>query len=183
MTLSKTRSLVFTALCIALGLALPFAFHSIPNGGLIFLPMHIPVLMCGLIINEKYGLICGAITPILSSLLTGMPPAVMLPQMIVELSVYGLVTGLLFKLLTIKNIALKTYISLIGAMVAGRLVYGVLNALVFRAGKYSLEMWLSAAFITSVPGIMLQLLILPAVVIALYKSNILYINPKEKQIV
>lgn len=66
------------------------AFHVIPNGGSVFLPMHIPVLICG----APYGLACGIITPFLSSMTTGMPPAMILPQMMIELAVYGLVTGL-----------------------------------------------------------------------------------------
>ncbi len=181
--MQKTRLMVFTGLCIAMGIILPFAFHSVPNGGPIFLPMHIPVLICGIICGERYGLLCGMLTPFLSSLLTGMPAAPMFPQMFCELSIYGFVAGLLFRLVRTKFVLGKTYISLVGAMVAGRLAYGVLNAAIFRAGNYSFEVWVTAAFITSIPGIILQLIVIPTVVFALVKSNILYINQSNKQTV
>ena len=91
---SITKKLVSCALCIALGVLLPIAFHVIPNAGSVFLPMHIPVLICGLFCGAPYGLACGIITPFISSVMTGMPPAMMLPKMIIELGVYGLVAGL-----------------------------------------------------------------------------------------
>lgn len=94
---STTKKLVSCALCIAIGVLLPMAFHVIPNAGSIFLPMHIPVLICGLFCGAPYGLACGIITPFLSSMTTGMPPAMILPQMMIELAVYGLVTGLCLK--------------------------------------------------------------------------------------
>ena len=91
---SYVRNLVFTAVCAALCIVVPMAFHTIPNAGVVFLPMHIPVLLCGLMCGWPYGLLCGLIGPLLSSLTTGMPPAAMLPSMMVECAVYGLVTGL-----------------------------------------------------------------------------------------
>ena len=93
--MNNTRRLVMSALCVALGLVLPLAFHAVPNAGQVFLPMHIPVLLCGLICGPVYGLVCGALTPFLSSVLTGMPPSSMLPGMMCELATYGLVGGLL----------------------------------------------------------------------------------------
>ena len=86
---SITRKLVSCALCIALGVLLPMAFHVIPNAGSIFLPMHIPVLICGLFCGWPYGLACGILTPFISSVTTGMPPAMILPQMMVELALTG----------------------------------------------------------------------------------------------
>ena len=65
------RNMVFCALCIAIGLILPMALHVIPNAGSIFLPMHIPVLLCGLLCGSYYGLLCGLLVPVLSSVLTG----------------------------------------------------------------------------------------------------------------
>ena len=100
---STTKKLVSCALCIAIGVLLPMAFHVIPNGGSIFLPMHIPVLICGLFCGAPYGLACGIITPFLSSMTTGMPPAMILPQMMIELAVYGLVTGLCEKHINFKT--------------------------------------------------------------------------------
>ncbi|MEG1275596.1 MAG: ECF transporter S component, partial [Ruthenibacterium sp.] len=91
---NRTKKLVLAALCVALGMILPMAFHAVPNAGGIFLPMHIPVLLCGLVCGWQYGLACGVLAPLLSSLITGMPPAAFLPGMLCELAVYGLVSGL-----------------------------------------------------------------------------------------
>ena len=171
--MSNTKKLVFAGLCVALGVALPIAFHSIPNAGSIFLPMHIPVLLCGLICGPVYGLACGALAPLLSSLFTGMPPAAMLPGMLCELAVYGLVSGLLIKTVKSGSRITNIYISLIGAMIAGRIVAGVLNALIFRAGAYSLEMWLTASFVTAIPGIIAQIVVIPLIVLALERAKLI----------
>ena len=95
MTKSKfnTKQLVLAALCVALGVVLPVAFHSIPNAGSVLLPMHIPVLLCGLVCGPVYGLLSGILTPLLSSMITGMPPMAYLPGMLCELSAYGLAAG------------------------------------------------------------------------------------------
>ncbi|MEA5050294.1 MAG: ECF transporter S component [Oscillospiraceae bacterium] len=168
----KTKKLVFAGLCTALGVALPIAFHAIPNAGGIFLPMHIPVLLCGLLCGPAYGLACGVLAPLLSAALTGMPPAAVLPSMLCELAVYGLVSGLLAGCVHTKSSAADVYIALLGAMLAGRAVSGALNALLFRAGAYSLQTWLAASFVTALPGIAAQLLLIPALVFALRKARL-----------
>ncbi len=173
------KRLVFTGLCIALGVVLPIAFHSIPNAGSIFLPMHIPVLLCGLACGWQYGLACGVITPLLSSLLTGMPPAAFLPAMVCELAVYGLLTGIMSKVIKTKSIYAGLYVQLITAMLAGRAVYGLLNALIFRAGEYTFSVWLSAVFVTSLPGIAIQLVLIPLLVIALRKAKLIEYGEKR----
>ena len=78
---NSTKKMAYAAICVALGVVLPIAFHSIQNAGSIFLPMHLPVLLCGLLCGPWYGLICGILAPLLSSVLTGMPPAAILPVM------------------------------------------------------------------------------------------------------
>ena len=170
---SKTRRLVLTALFIAIGVVLPQAFHAIPNAGSIFLPMHIPVLIAGFAVGPLFGAICGILTPILSHLIFGMPPAMMLAQMICELAVYGFMTGLLNSLIKIKNPVAKNYAVLILSMLSGRLAYGILNALIFKAGSYSLQAWLSAAFITALPGIAIQLILIPILVARLRKADLI----------
>lgn len=162
--MNKTKKLTLTAMCLALGVILPQAFHMIPNVGNIFLPMHIPVLICGFICGPFYGLTVGIITPCLSHIIFSMPPAMMLGQMIVELGVYGLCTGLLNQIITINNELLKYYLVLIISMVVGRITYGICNALLFKAGNYSLSIWLSAAFIKGLPGIIIQLVLIPTIV-------------------
>ena len=169
----KIRQMVITSMFIAIGIVLPMAFHSIPKGGNIFLPMHIPVLLCGIICGFPYGLVCGMITPFLSSLLTGMPPAAFLPSMLFELAAYGTVSSLLMHYIHIKNLFAKIYISLIAAMLFGRVFYGILNALIFSAGNYSMQIWLSAAFVTALPGVVIQMLIIPAIVVVLQKAKLI----------
>ena len=171
--MNKTKQIVLTAMFIALGVALPQAFHSIPNAGSIFLPMHIPVLIAGYAVGPVFGLICGILTPLLSHLIFQMPPAPVLPGMLCELAMYGLMTGLLNKVLKIENRLVKNYVVLIGAMLCGRLFYGILNALVFRAGSYSLQAWMSAAFVTAIPGIIIQLILIPILVDRLQKANLI----------
>ena len=161
--------MVLSALFIAIGIVLPLAFHAIPNAGRIFLPMHISVLLCGLVCGIPYGLACGIITPLLSSLITGMPPAAMLPAMVCELAAYGVISAILMRYVRLKKVYVNVYISLIGAMLVGRVFYGILNALIFSAGSYSLQLWLGAAFVTALPGIAIQLVLIPAIVIALQK--------------
>lgn len=168
--MSNTKKIVFAALCIALGVALPAAFHGVPNAGNVFLPMHIPVLMAGLICGPWLGLAAGVLTPLLSCLISGMPPVAYLPSMLCELAVYGLVAGLLMRLIKVR---FSVVLSLVGAMVAGRLVMGLLNALIFRAGEYGWAAWLTASFVTALPGIVIQLLLIPTVIFALKKAKLI----------
>lgn len=176
--MTKTKKyiweMVISALCVALGIVLPVAVHGIPNAGSILLPMHIPVLLCGLLCGPAYGIACGILTPLLSSLITSMPPMAMLPSMICELAVYGFAAGLLILVIRTGSQVANVYISLIGAMLVGRVVYGVVNALIFRAGEYSMQMWLTASFVTALPGIIIQLVLLPLVVLALRKARLAF---------
>lgn len=176
--MTKTRKyiweMVISALCVALGIVLPITMHSIPNAGSVMLPMHIPVLLCGLLCGPAYGLACGILTPLLSSLITSMPPAAYLPSMLCELAVYGFIAGLLIVLVRTGSQIANVYISLVGAMLLGRVVYGIVNALIFRAGNYSMEMWLTASFVTALPGIIIQLVVLPLVVLALRKAKLAF---------
>lgn len=171
--MNNTKRMILSALLVAMGVVLPMAFHSIPNAGSVFLPMHIPVLLCGLICGWPYGLACGVLAPLLSSLMTGMPPAAILPGMLCELAVYGLVSGLLLKVIHTQHTIVDLYASLLGAMISGRLVAGVLNALIFRAGSYSLAMWTTASFVTALPGIAIQLVLIPLLVMALQRAGLI----------
>lgn len=166
---SNLKYLILTAMFIAVGVILPQAFHLFGGTGPVFLPMHIPVLLCGFIVGWKYGLICGIIVPLLSSLFTGMP--VMFPVgigMIFELATYGLLCGLLYKSLN-KNI----YVSLIGAMLGGRVVSGIVNAIVMGVASkpYGLSIFLTNAFVKAVPGIIIQIVLIPLLIIALEKAG------------
>lgn len=170
--MNYVKKLVLTALFIALCVVLPIAFHSIPNAGSIFLPMHIPVLLCGLICGWAYGGLCGLVGPLLSSVLTSMPPAAVLPGMMVECCVYGLVTGLMMRYVRTGKVTLDLYLSLVAAMLLGRVLSGIAKALIFTPGM-SLAAWATASFVTALPGIAIQLALLPAVILALTKARLL----------
>lgn len=168
----KIKKLATTGVCTALCVVLPMAFHTIPNGGSIFSPMHIPVLLCGLLCGFPYGLFCGLAGPLLSSLITGMPPVAYLPPMFVELAVYGLVTGIMMMLLRTKHTILNIYVSLITAMLLGRVIAGIAKALFFTPTGYGIRIWISAYFITAWPGIVAHLILVPILVLALRKAGL-----------
>lgn len=157
---NRVRNLALSALFLALGLIFPMAFHSIPNAGGIFLPMHIPVLLCGFLCGPAFGALVGILTPLLSSILTGMPP--MMPvgvAMMLELMTYGFLSGVLMKRLPI-------YPSLLLAMLVGRIVSGLTNLVLlsFVGKAYSVSIFLTASFVTAIPGIILQLVAVPLLV-------------------
>lgn len=164
--MKDVRKMTVAALFLALGLVLPFAFHSFgPGAGAMFLPMHLPVLLCGFLCGGVYGAMIGVLTPLLSSVLTGMP--MFFPNgisMMLELATYGCLCGLLMK-------KMKLYPALITSMLAGRVVSGIMNMILLNlAGKtYSLTIFLTASFVTALPGILLQLLLVPMMVIAVRK--------------
>lgn len=171
--MSAVKKSIITAVCIALCVVLPQAFHAVPNAGAIYLPMHIPVLLCGLICGWPYGLLCGLAGPALSALLTGMPPAAVLPGMLVECGVYGLAAGLLMQLVRTKHLYADLYISLAAAMLLGRVVSGIAKALIFSAGSYSMVSWVAGSFVTALPGIVIQLALLPSIVYALMRARLI----------
>lgn len=171
--MSAVKKSIITAVCIALCVVLPQAFHAVPNAGAIYLPMHIPVLLCGLLCGWSYGLLCGLAGPALSALLTGMPPAAVLPGMLVECGVYGLAAGLLMQLVRTKHLYADLYISLAAAMLLGRVVSGIAKALIFSAGSYSMASWVAGSFVTALPGIVIQLALLPSIVYALMRARLI----------
>ena len=170
--MKSIKNMTLAAVCVALCVVLPIAFHSIPDAGSVFLPMHIPVLICGMICGWPYGLMCGLMGPLLSSVLTGMPPVAYLPAMMVECGTYGMISGLVLKYLRTKNTYADLYIALVIAMLAGRVVSGIAKALIFTPGM-SMTMWITASFITALPGIVIQLVFLPSVVFSLMKARII----------
>ena len=175
--LSQVKKLTLTAVCTALCVVLPLAFHAIPNGGSLLSPMHLPVLLCGLVCGGPMGLACGLGGPLLSSLVTGMPGAAYLPAMMVELGVYGLTSGLLMNNIRTGRPRLDLYLSLISAMLLGRMAAGLVNSLIFQAGSYSPVLWLSSYFLTAWPGMLLQLLLLPILITALEKAKLIPCRP------
>ena len=175
------RRLTTAAICLTLCMVLPFLTGQIPEIGSKLSPMHIPVLLCGMVCGWPYGFICGLLGPLLSSLLTGMPPAAMLPAMMVECGVYGLASGLVLKFVRTGKVHLDLYIALISAMLAGRLVSGVAKALIFSPG-ITMSAWIASSFVTALPGIVIQLVAIPLLVSLLMKTRQIpqrYDNHKE----
>lgn len=170
--MSHIKKLVLTAVCSALCVIVPMAFHSIPNAGQVFLPMHIPVLLCGMLCGWPYGLACGLIGPALSSLLTGMPLPAVLPGMLVECAVYGCASGLLLRYVRTGSRYADLYISLVPAMLLGRVLSGIVKGLILTPGL-SLAAWASASFVTSLPGIAIQLLLVPILILGLERAKLI----------
>ena len=171
--MSNVKKSIITAVCIAPCYVIPLMFHGIQNAGSIFCPMHIPVFICGLICGWQYGLLCGIAGPALSSALSGMPPVAILPSMMVELAVYGTAAGLMMKLVRTKSTYADLYISLIVAIVCGRVLAGLAKALIFARGSYSMSAWIAGSVVTSWPGTVIQLVFIPTIVFALMKSHLI----------
>lgn len=166
---SSTLKLVLAGLFTAIGLALPVLFHSLGMSGSVFLPMHIPVLLCGLVCGWRYGLVTGIIVPLLSSVMTGMPPVYPVAiAMAFELAAYGAVIGLMSKMV-------NTIAALIIAMLSGRAVLGIANVILLSiSGKaYAWSVFISGAFITAFPGMVIQLILVPVMFTILKKSKYL----------
>ena len=171
--MSNVKKSIITAVCIALCYVITLMFHGIQNAGNIFCPMHIPVFICGLICGWQYGLLCGIAGPALSSALSSMPPVAILPSMMVELAVYGTAAGLMMKLVRTKSTYADLYISLIVAIVCGRVLAGLAKALIFARGSYSMSAWIAGSVVTSWPGTVIQLVFIPTIVFALMKSHLI----------
>jgi uncharacterized membrane protein len=173
MQLTKTRRLTIAGMLIAVGVLLPyFTAHAFGVQGTMFLPMHLPVLLTGFLSGPIFGMFAGVLTPLISSLMTGMPPTFpMLPIMMAELATYGLVSGLLYEKAGLVKVRFGIYPALVGAMIAGRVVYGLMFwLLTLTAGQLkALSVW--AAAVTGLPGIIIQLILVPIIVMAVKKGK------------
>ena len=159
---------------LALALVLPFLTGQIPQIGNLLCPMHIPVLLCGFFCGPWYGLAVGFIAPLLRFAMFGSPPLIpMGVAMCFELATYGLVSALLYRALPKKKTYI--YVSLIGAMLAGRAVWGAARVILWGLGKadFGWAAFLTGAFTGAVPGIVLQLVLIPVLVMALEKANVI----------
>lgn len=169
------KNLVLSAMFIAVGIVLPFFTGQIPEIGKMLLPMHLPVFLCGLICGWQYGLAVGAILPIMRSALFFAPP--MFPNavaMCFELAAYGAVAGFLYNRSKWQCIV-ALYRSLLAAMIAGRLVWGIAQGILLglSGSGFTFAAFIAGAFTTAVPGIILQLVFIPAVMVALDRTGLL----------
>lgn len=172
--MSSVKKATITSVCIALCAILPLAFHALGLGGA-FSPMHLPVFLCGLVCGWPYGLFCGIAGPVISSLATSMPATTQLIYFIPELAVYGLVSGLIFGKLRTGKLYLDLYLALLPAMLLGRIVGGAAQMLFYLATArgYSLALWAGGYLVGTLPGIGVQLVLLPLLYTVLEKSKLI----------
>ena len=151
-TASPVRKLTYSALFLALAMVLPFLTGQIPEIGSMLCPMHIPALLCGFVCGWPWGLAVGFISPL-------------------EMATYGAIAGLLYRKLP--KTGWRIYASLISAMVAGRLVWGLVKFLLagLQGTEFSLALFLSGAVTTAIPGIILQLILIPILVVVMERTN------------
>ena len=171
--MKNTKKLTMTAMMIALGLVLPPVIRMIPNGGVLFSPMHISPLLTGLVIGPLEGIVVGLICPLLNHVLYGMPQGTTLIGMCFELPVYGLVSGMLMNVFKNQKDQVKVYLSLIIAMLGGRIVGGIVQSIVLGS-TYTLQVWITSYFISTFPAIIIHLILLPVVYFSLKKVGFVH---------
>ena len=167
------KNLVTAAMMMALGLVLPFLTGQIPEVGSMMLPMHLPVLLCGLICGWQYGGVVGFVLPLFRYVLFGMPPMPAGVAMAFELATYGAVVGWLYSHARWQCVV-SLYRCLIAAMIAGRLVWAAVRVVMTGVAgvPFTWELFLSGALLTAIPGIILQLIVIPAVMVALNRTGL-----------
>ena len=172
MTSGRVQKLTYAALFLAVAMVLPFVTGQVPEIGSMLCAMHIPALLCGFLCGWPWGLAVGLIAPPLRSVLFGMPalfPAAV--AMSFELAVYGAVSGLLYRLLPAKKG--RVYACLLPAMIAGRVVWGLARLLLagLSGNSFTWALFLAGAFTNAVPGIILQLVLIPALMAAMERAG------------
>ncbi len=165
MAVQKNKKLVLSAMFLGIGLVLPLLTSQIKEIGDTLLPMHFPVLLCGFLCGPGYGFAVGMVMPFLRSLLFGMPP--IYPNgvwMALELATYGFVVGFLYSHFKHKRIR-EIYISLITAMLAGRVVWGISKVILLgiQGKTWTFSLFILGGFVDAFPGILLQLILIPAI--------------------
>ncbi len=171
---TNVRKITYSALLLAMAYILPFLTANIPEIGSMLCPMHIPVLLCGFVCGPWWGLTVGAAAPLFRSLTLQMPPLYPAASaMAFELAVYGLMTGILYRAFP-KKIQ-YAYLSLIISMIAGRLVWGAARYVMsgLSNSEFGLAAFWSGAVTTAIPGIILQIVLVPVLVYALEKGKLI----------
>ena len=176
-TLSKLsiliRKTVYAALFLALAMVLPFLTGQIPEIGAALSPLHIPAILCGFVCGWPWGLVVGFLSPLMRSLLFIMPPMHSAIPMAFEIGTYGAVSGLLYRLLPAKKWAI--YVSLVTAMTAGRLVWGLARFVLagLEHSTFPFSAFLAGAVLDAVPGIILHIVLIPLLVMAFERAHII----------
>lgn len=175
------KKLTLSAMFLALGMVLPFLTGQIQQIGNMLLPMHIPVFLCGLICGWQYGAVVGFLLPLLRSVTFGMPPLYPVAiAMAFELATYGFASGFLYGRSKWKCVR-ALYRSLIVAMLTGRAIWGLAEVSLLGLGGtvFTWKMFLSGAIINSIPGIIIQLTLIPAIMIVLNKTGLVHFGKQE----
>ena len=168
---NSLMQLIISAVCLALCMVLPFLTGQIPQIGSALSPMHLPVLLCGFLCGPVYALAVGAVAPPLRFALFGMPP--IFPTgvaMCFELAAYGVISSLMYRRLPRKKLSI--YAALLIAMVGGRIVWGLMRWLIagLAGSSYTFAMFLSGALLKAVPGIIVQIVLIPLLVMAIERA-------------
>ena len=177
----NVKKLVLSGLFLALALVLPFFTGQIPQIGGMLCPMHLPVILCGFVCGGGWGAAVGFVAPLLRYLLFQMPP--IYPTglaMAFEMAVYGFVCGWLY--LRLSSHKWRIYPALISAMVLGRVVWGIVRLILagLSAQSFTMAAFISGALLTAIPGILLQLVLVPLLVTALERAKVM---PHERRAV
>lgn len=167
-------NLALAAMFLALAFVMPFLTGQIQQIGNMLCPMHIPVILCGFVCGGPWGLAVGFIAPLLRSVALGMPP--MYPvafAMAFELAAYGFLSGVLYRAFPRKKGYI--YLSLIISMIIGRLVWGGVQfcCMGLDASKFGFAAFWAGAVVNAIPGIILQIVLIPVVVMLLEKTKII----------
>ena len=170
----QIQKMIIASMLLALALVLPFLTGQIQTIGNMLCPMHIPVLICGFVCGWQYGFAVGFVAPLLRSVIFGMP--VMFPAavcMAVELAVYGTVSGFAYKKLP--RVPLSVYLALFAAMILGRIVWGaaMFVCVGMIGGTFTITAFIASAFTNAIPGIILQIVAIPALIILLERTGYL----------
>ena len=169
----NTKKMIAAALMLAIGLVLPVVTMQVPLIGNMLLPMHIPVLLCGFLCGAPYGAVVGFVVPLLRSVIFGMP--VMMPNamaMSIELLCYGLFSGIIYK--GLKKVKGKIYWSLLGTMLLGRIAWAIVSYFLYSlmGSRFTWQIFATQGFVNAVPGIVIQLIIIPVIVLSLEKITV-----------
>ena len=167
-SISKLSS---SAMCLALCLILPFLTGQIPQIGSALCPMHLPVLLAGFLCGPWWAILVGITAPVLRHVIFGMPPLLTAIAMSFELAGYGAVCGLMYRKSS-KNV-IGIYVSLITAMIIGRILWGIAMIVItgVTGSGFTWAVFIAGAFTNAIPGIILQLILIPVLVNALSKAN------------
>ncbi len=172
--MNNVKKLAVTAMLFAVGMVLPFFIGQIPAIGKMLLPMHIPVLLCGFIVGWQYGALIGFLLPIVRGLVFGMPP--LYPNavaMAFEMAAYGFVSGYLYSHARWQCTKML-YISLVTAMLAGRIVWAFAEVILLGIGGniFTWKMFAAGAFLNAIPGIIVQLTLIPIIMVTLRRAKV-----------